>query len=202
MRTSAQLNRAARGEIPAADHIPFGSMVAPSVVRLRGNRGYLAAWRLDGIAFETADADYIRERKEALHHFIRSLGGGKFALWTHKVRRAVRERLDGSYDNAYARRFNERYYDSFDLCDTRTSEPLHRQMVTELYVSAIYRPTPSLSLQKSARAESTRRGSKRGTAAKRGARRNRCSATRPPPILKSRRPSLAPRAMTRRRCSA
>jgi type IV secretion system protein VirB4 len=144
MRTSAQLNQAARSEIPAADHIPFGSMVAPGVVRLRGNRGYLASWRLDGIAFETADADYIRERKEALHHFIRSLGGGKFALWTHKVRRAVRERLDGSYDNAFARQFNERYYASFDLCDTRSGEPLHRQMVTELYVSAIYRPTPSL----------------------------------------------------------
>jgi type IV secretion system protein VirB4 len=145
MKTTTQLQQIAREETPLADHLPFGSMVAPGVVRLRGGRGYLKVWRLDGIAFETADAGYIQERKEALHHFIRSLGGGKFALWTHKVRRVVRERLAGSYDNAFARAFNERYYASFDLRDSRTGEPLHRQMVTELYMSVIYRPSPSLS---------------------------------------------------------
>src|SRR5471030_1193242 len=115
MRTPAQLQQSARAEVPSADFIPFGSMVAPGVVRLRAGGGYLAAWRLDGIAFETADAGYIHERMEALHHFIRSLGGGHYALWSHKVRRKVRERLTGTYDNAFARAFNERYYASFDL---------------------------------------------------------------------------------------
>jgi type IV secretion system protein VirB4 len=140
MRSQAQLKNAARAEMPSADHIPLGSPVAPGVVKLRHGGGYLAVWRLDGIAFETADADYIHQRKIALHHFIRSLGGGRFALWSHKVRRSVRERLNGIYQNDFARSFTEQYYASFDARDAYSGDALHPQMTTELYVSVIYRP--------------------------------------------------------------
>jgi type IV secretion system protein VirB4 len=144
MRTEAQLHQAARGETASADSIPFGSMVGPGVLKLHAGAGYLAVWRLDGISFETADTGYIRERKEALHHFFRSLGGGRFALWTHKVHRSVRERLSGAYRNAFARAFNERYYAAFDQPDPHSGEALHPQMTTELYLSVVYRPDASL----------------------------------------------------------
>lgn len=139
MRTDQEFNSAARAEVPAADYLPFGAMVAPDVVKLRGG-GYLAAWRLAGIAFETADPDTIGERKQALHHFIRALSGGDYALWTHRVRRAVRPRLIAPYSNRFADSFNERYYASFDQRHPVTGEPLQRQMVTELYLTVAYRP--------------------------------------------------------------
>lgn len=144
MKTLAQLKQTARAEMPSAEHIPFGSMVAPGVVKLRNGGGYLAVWRLDGIAFETADADYIHQRKIALHHFIRSLGGGRFALWSHKVRRRVRARLSGTYQNDFARSFSERYYASFEAHLADGGDALHPQMTTELYLSVIYRPDASL----------------------------------------------------------
>jgi len=139
MRTAKEFASAARAEVPTADYLPYGSMVAPGVVKLRGG-GYLASWRLAGIAFETADPGTINERKQALHHFIRSLSGGDYALWTHRVRRAVSPRLSTEYDNAFARDFADRYYASFEQRHAVTGEPLQRQMVTELYLSVIYRP--------------------------------------------------------------
>lgn len=155
MRTQSQLHQAARDESPVADHIPFGSMVAPGVVKLRDGGGYLAVWRLDGIAFETADAADIHERKLALHQFIRSLGGGRYAMWSHKVRRKVRVRLNGACQNAFARTFTERYYASFDVMDQRSGEAAHPQMVTELYLSVIYRPNASLPFRLVQRMSST-----------------------------------------------
>jgi type IV secretion system protein VirB4 len=140
MRNVHDIDSAARAEVPAADYLPFGAMVAADVIRLRGG-AYLAAWRLDGIAFETADPATIGERKQALHHFIRALSGGNYALWTHRVRRAVCPRLTAPYTNAFARAFNERYYASFDQRHAVTGESLQRQMVTELYLTVIYRPS-------------------------------------------------------------
>lgn len=143
MRTASQLHAAARAERPVANHIPYGAFVGPDLVRLKRNGGYLATWRLEGIAFETADPDYIQERKEALHNFWSALGGGRYAIWSHKVRRAVHVRLQGRYDNEFARTFSQRYDASFDPPSYPAGNTPHRQMVTELYVSIIYRPAPT-----------------------------------------------------------
>ncbi|OFA00198.1 VirB4 family type IV secretion system protein [Duganella sp. HH101] len=138
MRDANASQRIANSEATCADHVPFGALVAPDLVRLRRTGDYLATWRLDGITFETADIAYIAERKEALHNFWRSLGGGHYALWQHKLRREVHERLSGVYDNAFADRFSRDYNASLDGATAR-----NRQMVTELYMSVIYRPAPS-----------------------------------------------------------
>lgn len=134
MRTRAAVTHAASAHIPASDYIPLGTPVTPYVIKLSGTGDYLAIWRLDGITFETADRAEILVRKEALHHFIRALGGGAYALWSHKIRRVVRERLSGKSPNAFCQELNERYEQSFDQ---------HRQMATELYLSVVYRPSPS-----------------------------------------------------------
>ncbi len=134
MRSKAQMQEAARAQVPGADYIPIGTHVCPNVIRLTRTGDYIAVWRLEGISFETADREEIRVRKEGLNGFLRALGGGNYALWSHKVRRVVKERLKGAYDNAFCRDLNDRYYQTFDT---------YRQMATELYLTVIYRPTPS-----------------------------------------------------------
>lgn len=104
------------------------------MVKLSGTGDYLAIWRLEGITFETADRAEILLRKEGLHNFIRALGGGSYAVWSHKIRRVVTERLSGRFPNAFCEELSDRYYRSFDS---------HRQMATELYLSVVYRPVPS-----------------------------------------------------------
>lgn len=131
MRSPIDLRQAATASVPASDYIPLGTCVTPTVIKLTGSGDYLAIWRLDGMSFETADRTEILVRKEALHQFVRGLGGGAFAIWSHKIRRVVTERLAGTSSNPFCRELNERYYQSFEE---------YRQMTTELYLSVLYRP--------------------------------------------------------------
>ena len=136
MKTKAELNKTAAAQVPAADHIPLSVHVRDNVIKNKMTGDYLATWKLEGIAFETADMNDLSGYKEGLCNFLRSLGGGNFAVWSHKVRRVVRERLQGKYTNEFARELDERYYKTFDTV---------RQMATELYLTVVYRPTPSRS---------------------------------------------------------
>jgi type IV secretion system protein VirB4 len=133
MRTRAALKKAAAVQIPASDYIPLATALTPTVITLTGGE-YLACWKLEGITFETSDRTEVLLRKEALHQFLRSLGGGSFAIWSHKIRRVVHERLQGRSPNEFCQCLSDRYYQSFDQ---------HRQMATELYLSILYRPSPS-----------------------------------------------------------
>lgn len=140
MRTRAQLIRSASAQVPSADYLPFGSQIRPDVLKLRRNGDYCSTWRLEGISFETEDVSTIHERHESLNNYLQSLGGGHQALWSHKVRRTVRERLPARFDNAFAQEFSDRYYAGFDAEAGDTSKLAHPQMVTELYLTLIYRP--------------------------------------------------------------
>ena len=142
MKTKAELHKTAAAQVPAADHIPLSVHVRDNVIKNKMTGDYLATWKLEGIAFETADMNDLSAYKEGLCNFLRSLGGGNFAVWSHKVRRVVRERLQGKYTNEFARELDERYYKTFDTV---------RQMATELYLTVVYRPTPSRSAPGSGR---------------------------------------------------
>ncbi len=131
MKSRAQIKDAVAAQVPGSEYVPLGVHVAPDVIKLKRSGDFIASWRLAGIPFETEDEAEIAAAKEGLTNFLRSLGGGQFAIWSHKIRRAVRERLDARYDNAFAARLNEDYYAGFDR---------HRQMRTELYVTLVYRP--------------------------------------------------------------
>ncbi len=134
MRPKVQLKQVADAQVPMADYIPHGTHVTPNVIKNKRTGDYIAIWRLEGISFETADIDEIAARKEGLVNYLRALGGGQWAVWSHKVRRAVRERLNGTYQNEFCAELNERYYKTFDT---------YRQMATELYLTVVYRPAPS-----------------------------------------------------------
>ncbi|MYN24798.1 VirB4 family type IV secretion/conjugal transfer ATPase [Duganella levis] len=137
MRALTALRRRAHAEAAIADHVPFGGWISPEVIRLRHNGDLLATWRIAGIAFETADPAFIADRKRTLHNFWNAMGGGRCAIWAHKVRRAVNLVPGGIPEQAFARHFTQRYHAS--LTSNRTA-PGPRQMVTELYLSLLYRP--------------------------------------------------------------
>lgn len=131
MKSRAQLKEAAAAQVPVSEYVPFGAHMLPDVIKMKRSGDLVATWRLAGISFETQDEADIAAAKEGLVNLLRSLGGGQFALWSHKVRRQVTERLEGAFDNPFAQRLNEEYFATFAQ---------HRQMRTELYLSLIYRP--------------------------------------------------------------
>ena len=63
MKSSAQAQRnLRRGDVPGADMLPFGALVAHNVCKLRGQTAYCATWRMSGISFETATAGMVDAR--------------------------------------------------------------------------------------------------------------------------------------------
>lgn len=131
MRSKAQLRRVVVAQAPVSEYVPFGAHVLPDVIKLRRNGDFVATWRLAGIAFETQDERDVAAAKEGLVNLLRSLSGGQYAIWSHKIRREVTERLTGQFDNRFADHLNRQYAGSFDR---------HRQMRTELYLTLVYRP--------------------------------------------------------------
>ncbi len=138
MRTPAASVRSANAQIAIADYVPMGTAVTPGVVKMSHEAAYLATWRIDGITFETRDPQEIAIQRDVLAGFLLSLSGGRWSIWTHKLRRHVRERLSADYPNPFCAELLGRYYDSFDA---------HRQMATELYLTLVYRPEPANALK-------------------------------------------------------
>ena len=132
MKTRAQLKEIAAGEVPSADYLPAGTHVTPNIIKLRSNGEYMAIWRLEGTTFETADPEDLHLKKEQLNTWLRSLGGGQIALWSHKVRRETKDRLNGPFNNDFCHEVDEKYNATFTE---------YRMLQTELYLTLIYRPT-------------------------------------------------------------
>lgn len=131
MRPRTEVEAAAKAQVPIGDYVPLGVHVAPDVVKLRTTAAYLATWRVDGITFETKDPDEILAKSRALNNLLLSLADGRWAVWTHKLRRKVHERLSTQYSNAFSSSMMQQYYGTFEK---------HQQMATELYLTLVFRP--------------------------------------------------------------
>jgi type IV secretion system protein VirB4 len=121
-------------ERAVSDHIPYSSHITDNtILTLEGD--LMRIWRVDGIAFETADGDEILLRKEQFNTLLRSIGSSNnIALWSHMIRRHTTDKLHGAFENDFCRELDKKYYKSFDS---------YQMMANELYLTAIYRPTPS-----------------------------------------------------------
>ena len=133
MKNLAEAHNLLSGEVPTGDYVTMSSHIRENVIKLR-NGEYIATWKLEGIPFETIEFVDLNQRKEALNNFLKTIGGGQFALWSHKLRRKVYDRLDGQYQNNFCRQMNERYMGTFDT---------YKMMATELYITIVFRPTTS-----------------------------------------------------------
>jgi len=123
----------ARTENPLARFVPFSSLVSPHDVVTRGG-DYLRVWRLDGVPFECADEHVIAERHQALCSLLRNLAGGQWAVWTHRIHRAVSDRLQDPAEPGFARDLSRAY-------QARLAG--QRMMSNELYLTLLYRPHAS-----------------------------------------------------------
>lgn len=120
-------------ERAVAPFVPYSSHVSPDII-VTTQGDFLRIWKVAGISFETAEPDEILLRKDQLNTMLRSIASDHVALWTHNVRRRTSDRLKGTFDNDFCRDLDRKYYDSFAG---------YRMMANELYLTVIYRPTPS-----------------------------------------------------------
>jgi len=91
-------------------------------------------WRLDGVAFECADEHTIAERHEAKCSLLRNLAGGQFAVWEHRLHRAIEDDMAVPTEEGFARDVAQAYGGLLRK---------QRMMSNELYMTLVYRPTVS-----------------------------------------------------------
>ena len=123
----------ARAENPLARFVPFSSLLDEHDVITRGG-DYLRVWRLDGVPFECADEHLVAERHEAFCSLLRNLAGGQWAIWTHRLHRAISDALHDPSAPGFARDLSRAYHAELSN---------QRMMSNEVYLTLIYRPNVS-----------------------------------------------------------
>lgn len=120
-------------ENPLSRFIPFSSLLSANDVLTRGG-DLLRVWRLDGVPFECTDEHLIAERHEALCSLLRSLAGGQWSIWTHRLHRTVADHLQNPAQPGFARDLSLAYQARASRCP---------MMSNELYLTLLYRPNAS-----------------------------------------------------------
>lgn len=129
-RSTLKFAAAVKGEKSIQNFIPFSSLVtADTGITRTGD--YFRVWKLQGVAFETADDDWLLQRHEALCQLAMTLGGGNFSLWRHRVRRYIKDSLPPPHGDGFAAQFDQAF-------NARINE--EEFLSTELYVTLVYRP--------------------------------------------------------------
>lgn len=115
----------------ASTHIPFSSPITDHIVSTN-NGDYMSTWCIEGLSFEGMSFDEVYARMDALNLFVRGLSNGKYAFWSHRVRRPITDELSLP-PKGFAHDLVAKYHAK--LSDGGL-------MATELYFTIIYRPFP------------------------------------------------------------
>lgn len=118
------------GERSVAPFIPYRAHVDDHTISTEDG-DYMRIWKVAGLAFETQDPEETLRRKEQLNTLWRSIASDEVAVWTHLVRRATTDELNGRFPDAFSRRLNTKYGRSFSG---------YKMMANEWYLTVIYRP--------------------------------------------------------------
>lgn len=124
---------ALRREAEASRHIPYLAHLTPTVIQTE-DRAYLTVLRVTGAAFESADDEDLNTWHKRLNSVLRSIASQNIVLWQHIVRRPEGRYPDGHFPPGFAHDLNARYAERMSR---------ERLMITELYLTVMYRPQPS-----------------------------------------------------------
>ena len=97
-----------RRERPVSVHLPYARHVNDRVIRT-DDGVLLTTLKLDGFCFETADISDINVRLLARNDLIRTLGGSRYAITTHIIRREVTPQIISDFDNPLCAEIDQRY---------------------------------------------------------------------------------------------
>lgn len=132
----------AQANVSASRYIPYAVHISPGVVKLRENGDLCATWRLSGIAFAMSTDEQINASKNQLVNFLHSIRGSDqsepTAIWVHRIRRRMTDKLDGNYPSKFANSFVQKYWERLE------QTPF---VENELYFSLILRPSEGATKQ-------------------------------------------------------
>ena len=107
----------------------------------------LRVWRLDGVAFESAEFNLVKDRHDAWCNVLRNLPAGRTAIYHHRIHRRIHDRLTDATEPEFSAAFSKAYQDRISVAP---------MMSNELYITLLYRPFPSELAKRSARSAKTK----------------------------------------------
>ena len=128
-RLTADPKVAAR-EKSAGDHLPYLRHVDERTIETRDGL-LLQTIRLDGLLFETADTDELNYRSELRASVLRAIGGSRFAIYHHTLRRAADVALGADFPDAFSAELDRRW---------QARLAAKRMYVNDLFLTIVRRP--------------------------------------------------------------
>lgn len=122
--------KAVAREKSAAIHLPYRRHVDDVTVETADGL-LLQTIRLDGLLFETADANEINYRAQLRDAMLQAVGTSRFAIYHHVIRRKAEVALEAHFPDAFSRSLDERWRERLSS----------RQMyVNDLFLTIVRRP--------------------------------------------------------------
>jgi type IV secretion system protein VirB4 len=91
----------------------------------------LRVWRIDGVAFESAEFNLVKDRHDAWCNVLRNLPAGRTAVYHHRIHRRIHDRLTDASEPDFSAAFSKAYQDRIGAAP---------MMSNELYITLLYRP--------------------------------------------------------------
>ena len=115
-----------------AEHVPYRSAVGDGIIVTR-DRDLVTSWRIAGVDCATASLDDVAESHQSLCQAIQTLGRQRVAFWVHRIRRRVDQSSASNHAGSDL---------ALNLVTRAHAEQLATRglFVTEIYLSAVYRP--------------------------------------------------------------
>src|SRR5208283_4287585 len=123
------LGHADAREAAVAKHVPFLRHVAEDMLKTKEGH-VLMVVKIGGFCFQTADQAEIDMRLSSRNTIIRAMNDSRFAIYSHIIRREVRPKIDGHFDNWFCEELDRRYM---------ANQAHKRMFVNDLYVTILRR---------------------------------------------------------------
>lgn len=117
-------------EKPVGAHLPWSHHVDDHTIATHDRR-LMQFIRVAGLPFETADSDELNYRAELREAMLRALGGSRFAVTHHILRRRIDPELGGAFPDDFSRKLDRRW---------RERLATREMFVNELIIGVICRP--------------------------------------------------------------
>ena len=111
-------------------HLPWSHHVDDHTIATQDGR-LMQFIRVAGLPFETVDSEELNYRAELRDAMLRSLGGSRFAITHHILRRRIDPELGGEFPDDFSRKLDERW---------RERLATRELFVNELVIGIIRRP--------------------------------------------------------------
>lgn len=144
-RASPRYWEAARREVSLSDFVALSAPISAHDTMTRAG-DCVRVWRMDGVAFESAELSLISDRHEAWCNVLRNLPAGRCAVYHYRIHRRISDRLTDAKAPSFSAAFSTAYQDRI------SSFPM---MANELYVALLYRPYPSELAKRAAKGSKT-----------------------------------------------